>query len=1857
MFTASTWDDPQTVTVTGVDNSLDDPGNRRTSVISHATTSDDDKYNAISGVGSVTVTVTDDDVPVVQFAAAAYTVGEATGDRSATVTVSVSPAPAVNTVVSYTVSGTAASGDDYTPLTGTATIAAGVGTVTIPVVVRDDSLDEPAETIILTLAAGTGYTLGSQTATTVTITDDDDAPAAITLSVDADTSADGVQTSVAEDDDAKTVRVTAAITGNTRFATQQSITVTVGAAADTATEGTDYESVAAQTITIPAGAASASTTFVLTPINDTLSEPTQSLSITGTLGSVVFTNTSIDITDDETVPSIALSVAPKSVGEGDGNNDGEIQVSVTATISGTVRFDADRIVTVAVADSDETGVVGFAAVDDFDVTIDAEATSGSVTFELVPTANSVDEDEETITIRGTSSGPPSATVTSAELMLTDDDTAGVTVSETALSVAEHTGTVTYTVVLDSEPTANVTVTIISGDENIVLVDGRDAGTAGSVSETLVFTPSGGTAPWDTPQTVTVHGVDDPVDNVGDEREATITHTISSTDMKYHELSGVSSVDVTVTDEDGAGLGLSVSALTVSENSGVVSYTVELDSPPTAGVTVELTASGAALLDGPDSDSTFTASETLTFTTTDWSTAQTVRVQGQNDDLDNTGNKRAATINHDVGSTDPNYSTIDRDLAVTVSDDDATPEINLSLDRAAIAENAAAADTVVTVTATVAGTVRFDTAKTVRVTVAGPSGDEYVDFTPPPAFEVTIARGAATGTATFTLAPVDDQVDETDATVTVSGVSAGLTVNEAELVLTDDETAPVVSLLQPLNASVTEGASAVFTLVATVASSLPLTVNLTVSETGAGDHVDADGQGQKTVTLPAYDTRVSYSVPTTDDSTAEAASTVSLTVRAGTGYSVDVSNLRSVTVTDDDTPATAVTLEVSNSGSVTEGGDLTVTARLAAAATANTVIPVTVANATTTNADHSLSPASVTITSGQIFGTVTLTATDDSDDEPAETLIVRLGALPSGYRAGTPSSVSVIITDNDATTVTLARAAGATLTEGGSIDHTLTLGRALAAGETLTVPLVFNTGSGAATRGSDYTLACENPLPAGVACNNLNSGAATVVFTGPSTASVTVTVTATADDTTETGETVNIGLGALTASGLGGGTSRSDTAAAFTIEDAPVIVDPPPDVAVTIATNSADVTEGGSLTVTVTLAAAAATNVAIPVTVVLGTATAADYRLSAASVDITSGASSGTVTLTAIDDNSAEPAETLTIRLGTMPPGYAAGTPSSVTVTIYDRASVVVPAVTVTQTGGGTIVAENTGTDAYSIVLAAEPSANVIIVAASSTPSAARIDGPDPGDTPTESETLTFTPGDYDQPRIITVTGINDNIDNPGERRSAVITHTITAASAAEYRNISVGSVAVTITDDDPTPTPTPTPPPSTPSTTTPGSGSDTGTGQELDPGSETEIETDFEDLDDISDTHREAVIELIADGTLENAGCDENRLCPKRPLTRWQLAVMLLRQLDKNNQLNPDGTPVAETDSDTPDGDTPDGEAWRAAYLERFAELGLTAGCDDTDGCGDQRITRAQAADYIVAAFGLPDSENAVFADVPQDAAHAAAINALRAAGITNGCSSEPLNYCPDKLITLQEFASLIVRTGRYIATEATDETGIEPVFADLDDASDTHREAVTEFAEDGSLDGTGCGGNRLCPRDPITAWEFAVILARRIDSQRTQVTADGDDEPDDDSANPASGTQDTGAVGQATDDWWAPYLRRLAELGVATICDTDIDTDTDSDDDGSCAGDLLTRAQAARLIAVVYNFPAADPAGFADTADNPHAAAIDAIHAAGITNGCSSEPLSFCPGQLLTRQQAVTMIIRATRHLSRAEPIVGIDS
>ena len=123
-----------------------------------------------------TATITDDDLPVTPTVAWAVASQSSTGETGTlTVTAQLSAASASSVSVPFAVSGTA-TGADYTISASPISIAAGATTGTATITITADTLDEPNETVILTMGTPTNATLGATTVHTATITDDDAAP-------------------------------------------------------------------------------------------------------------------------------------------------------------------------------------------------------------------------------------------------------------------------------------------------------------------------------------------------------------------------------------------------------------------------------------------------------------------------------------------------------------------------------------------------------------------------------------------------------------------------------------------------------------------------------------------------------------------------------------------------------------------------------------------------------------------------------------------------------------------------------------------------------------------------------------------------------------------------------------------------------------------------------------------------------------------------------------------------------------------------------------------------------------------------------------------------------------------------------------------------------------------------------------------------------------------------------------------------------------------------------------------------------------------------------------------------------------------------------------------------------------------------------------------------------------------------------------------------------------------------------------------------------------------------------------------------------------------------------------------------
>lgn len=174
--------------------------------------------------------------------------------------------------------------------------------------------------------------------------------------------------------------------------------------------------------------------------------------------------------------------------------------------------------------------------------------------------------------------------------------------------------------------------------------------------------------------------------------------------------------------------------------------------------------------------------------------------------------------------------------------------------------------------------------------------------------------------------------------------------------------------------------------------------------------------------------------------------------------------------------------------------------------------------------------------------------------------------------------------------------------------------------------------------------------------------------------------------------------------------------------------------------------------------------------------------------------------------------------------------------------------------------------------------------------------------------------------------------------------------------------------------------------------------------------------DDDGNPH-ESSIEVIADLGI-TVSCnppDNDRYCPSETVSRAQMTALLSRALGEEG----DTTRTTSRFVDVPEG------AWYLPYVERLADLGVVEAYADGSFRPSEPLTRLDMAVFLTRGFSTisPVAEPVgVFSDVVADTEFAAEVEGLLAAGITGGCSTDPLTYCPGDPVSRDQMASFLVR-------------------------------------------------------------------------------------------------------------------------------------------------------------------------------------------------------------------------------------------
>ena len=1306
VFTADDWDDEQTVTVEAAAD--DDAAADEPVTLTH-TVSGGDYGDDNVAADPVKVTIDEADMATLAIAAA----GASEADGAVTFTVSLSAHGAEPVSVAYaTADVTALAASDYTQTSGTLTFAADEFEKSIRVPLTDDALDEAdAETFTLTLNSAMGAALtGGAAALTVSGTIEDDDARGIAVEpthLDLAEGASGSYTVALASQPSADVTVALRVGGDadvtadassltfTAANWRQAQRVTVSAAADADAK----DDVAAVVHTVSGGDYEA---------NDVPAKP------------VV-----VEVDDDET-PSTAvtLSVDPASLRE----DAGSTEVTVTAALDGGAPTE-DTEVTVSVGSGTAIEGEDFAALADVTLTIGAGELSGAATFDLAPVNDDLDERPETVSVTGSAAG---LSVTGAAVTITDDDVRGVTVSERSLDVAEGEER-TYTVVLTSQPTGDVSVNLTVADDRPADRNDRsrasepreDAAVAVTVQpEVLTFTAED----WRTPKTVTVRGA---VDLDAEDDRARVVNRASGAD--YNRLP-VGIVRVTVRDADAPAL-VAPASLTVMEG-GSATYGVTLATRPAGPVTV--TISGHAGTDLTVSPAT------LGFAVSNWNRKQDVRVTAAADADIADGE---VTLGH--AATGADYGGVSADVAVTVTD--VTPTLSIT-EAAAAPEHA--------------GNLVFE------VQLSAPAGEDVTvgyatsDGTATAGEDYTAAAGDATltiaagqRTAAIAVPITNDSVDEVNETFTVTlrdpeNAALARGRETATGTIADDDAAT----LSVADARVKEarGARVPFAVTLSAPSSRQVTVAYETAEgtAKAGEDYDA---AEGTLTFAAGETGKTIEVFVRNDILDELDETFTLQLLEATNAALARGRETATgTIADNDDPPP---LSVGGDNRVESAGSSTFRVGLGWPSS----LEVTVNYATgplqdaiqpsaTEGVDYEGVQGTLTFAPGETRKDVPVTLIDDQLDEVDE----HIGLLLSEARNATMTRSSrgnLLIYDNDDPNTKFSIAGARAGEDAGEMVFSVGLDNA--SGRDMTVE--WETSDGTATEGRDYTAA-----------------EGTLTFAAGTTAAQEIRV-AINDDTVDEAEeeTFTVTLhNAEHANLFGGGTTLAATGT--------IVDDDDPVVTVAFDTDSHTATEDGdAATVRVRLSDDPERTVEIPLTRTPGTdVTDGDYSGVPESMIFASGETEKRFTVRATDDDVDEDDETVTLGFGTgLPDGVTPGSPGRATVTLRDNDT---RGVTVSEKA---LEIDEGGTVSYTVKLNSEPTGEVRVA----------ISGMADTDVSVNPESLTFPADDWDEEQTLTVSAAEDAdalADAP-----VTLTHTVSGADYGD-NNVTADPVAVTVVEKD-----------------------------------------------------------------------------------------------------------------------------------------------------------------------------------------------------------------------------------------------------------------------------------------------------------------------------------------------------------------------------------------------------------------------------------------------------------------------------
>ncbi len=1009
------WSRGQTVTVSGVDDA--DAANETDTVTVKATN--------VAGVAdkTVAVAVTDNErLALVVTPDGDLAVGEGS---TGTVTVKLSHDPGAGVSVSVSLS---KENDDITLSRASLTFAGGTGdegnwstaqSVTVMVGQDDDAANDSGSVTVS--ATATGFTDIADKTVSVAVADDDRAD--LTLSKNS-VVVTGV--SVSEESTA---------TFDVRLATQPSGSVTVTIARPSnadVTVDTDTTTQGDQT-TLTFGVSGSGvgswktdqTVTVSASADDDAVDDRATLTLSASGGGYdgISKELAVSVSDNDTA-ALMLSVPSLSVDEG-GSKTFTVRLATepSATVTVTLRRGGTT-------DSDVT----------FDTDPTTDGNQSTLTFttsnwnEARTVTVSAAEDADALADRATielnaSGGDYAGKSERVSVSVSENDTAGLTVSPTDLTVSEG-GSETFKVSLATQPSASVTVTLAQPSDTDVRVDTDPVASGNQV--TLSFT----TENWNEARTVSVSAAED--DDTVDER----------TDFKLTATGGdyegkEETVRIAVADNDRY-LVVKPDSLTVAEG-GSGNFTVALSSAPSAEVTVTLRRGGTSSSDVTfDTDPTTDGDQSaLTFTTSNWNEARTVTVSAA-EDADALADR--ATI--ELSASGGDYAGKSESVSVSVSENDAAA-LTVSPTDLTVSEGGSETFKV---------SLATQPSASVTVTLAQPSDTDVRVDTDPVAsgnqvtLSFTTENWNEARTVSVSAAEDDDTVDErTDFKLTATGGDYEGKEETVRIAVADNDRYLVV---KPDSLTVAEGGSGNFTVALSSAPSAEVTVTLRRGGTSSSDvtfdtdpTTDGD-QSALTFTTSNWNEARTVTVSAAEDADA-LADRATIELSAAGGDYAGKSESVSVSVSEND----AAGLTVSPTDlTVSEGGSETFEVSLATQPSASVTVTLAQPSDTDVRVDTDSATSgdqttlSFTTENWNEARTVQVSAAED-DDTVDERTDFKLTATGGDYE-GKEETVRIAVADNDRYLVV--KPDSLTVAEGGSGNFTVALSSAPSAEVTVTL---------------------------------------------------------------------------------------------------------------------------------------------------------------------------------------------------------------------------------------------------------------------------------------------------------------------------------------------------------------------------------------------------------------------------------------------------------------------------------------------------------------------------------------------------------------------------------------------------------------------------------------------------------------------------------------------------------------------------------------------------------------------------------------------------------------------------------------